>query len=67
MDLKTSFKYLLNKKLDYNDPNSYSNLLIFMYFSSSLSGKAKMVGKKNAVDMGTYRGAYFPILFCNNC
>ena len=63
MDLKTSFKYLLNKKLDSHDPNSYNNL-IFMYFSSSLSVKAKMVGKKNAVDMGTYRVAYFPILFC---
>lgn len=30
MDLKTSFKYLLNKKLDSHDPNSYNNL-IFMY------------------------------------
>lgn len=45
MDLKTSFKYLLNKKLDSHDPNSYNNL-IFMYFSCSLSVKAKMVGKR---------------------
>lgn len=51
MDLKTSFKYLLNKKLDSHDPNSYNNL-IFMYFSCSLSVKAKNGWKKECRGYG---------------
>ena len=37
-------------------------ILAVLYLS-----KPKWLEKKNAVDMGTYRGAYFPILFYNNC